>query len=49
MYRYSARAVDLLLWVRYNAGLVVGRILMKVIRHNLMGGVSPGLNIKSMS
>ena len=38
-----------LLCVTYNAGLMVGRIWMKVNRHNLMGGMSPGLNIKSMS
>ena len=35
--------------VTYNAGLMVGRIWMKVNRHNLMGGMSPELNIKSMS
>ena len=38
-----------LLCVRYNAGLSVGRIWMKAIRHNSMWGMSPGLNIKSMS
>ena len=38
-----------LLHARYNAGLMVGRIGVEVIRRSLMGGVSPGLNIRSTS